>query len=124
MRLPSLLLLTALAFSACPRPDSPGAEERLEALAAPHALDTLMQELVQLRNNIQIQGRALMPDEIAFSEKVDALELQWRQWRNRVRTLQEKVAARQVQADALPLDSLEQKRTTLQVQAEQLLQAW
>lgn len=120
MRTLFLLFLLALVWTACPRAQEPAAAARLDALAAPQLLDTLMEDLVQLRNSIQIQGRALMPDEIAFSEKVDSLEGAWRQWRNRIETLKTRVARGEVAPDTLPLDALESKRDALLQRAREL----
>lgn len=123
MRTVFLLLLLALVWTACPRHESGDAAARLEALAAPQLLDTLMEDLVQLRNSIQIQGRALMPDEIAFSEKVDSLEGAWRQWRNRIETLKVRVENGEAAPDTLPLDALESKRDALLQRARALSSA-
>ncbi len=116
-------LLVIICGNACPQQQSPPPLKRLETLAQPHPLDTLLEDLVQLRNSIQIQSRALMPDEIAFSENVNELENAWRQWRNRVQTLQQKAEKGQVEVDKLPLDALEQIRDSLWAQAKNLTHA-
>jgi len=40
----------------------------------------LLGELVQMRNSINVQGRALTVEEIAFTGKVDDLESMFTQW--------------------------------------------
>lgn len=120
MRTVFLLLLFALVWTACPPNEGSDSAARLEALAAPQLLDTLMEDLTQLRNSIQIQGRALTPDEISFSEKVDSLEGAWRQWRNRIETLKARVESGEAAPDTLPLDALESKRDALLQRARQL----
>lgn len=51
------------------------------------ALDTMVSNLLSLRNSILIQGRALMPDEISFVDRVDDVELGYTEAKDRLQQL-------------------------------------
>jgi hypothetical protein len=74
-------IFAALFLGAC----QPSLEQRISDLhTATQKLGDeaamLLGDLVQQRNSINIQGRALTPEEIAFTGKVDALEARFGQW--------------------------------------------
>jgi len=76
-----LVIFTTLFLVAC----QPSLEQRISELhTATQKLGDeavmLLGDLVQQRNSINIQGRALTPQEIAFTGKVDALEAKIGQW--------------------------------------------
>jgi hypothetical protein len=52
----------------------------LEALKIKKELEPNLEQLRQLNNSIQIQGRALTPEEIKFAKEVNALESRLSHW--------------------------------------------
>lgn len=76
-----LLSAAILLLAAC----QPSLQQRIGNLHATSRqlgleASSLLEDLVQLRNSINIQGRALMPEEIAFTGKVNDLEARFRRW--------------------------------------------
>ena len=81
-----LLLLLPLLLAACVarKPEDSvlkrAAEFYRQSIAAEKALQPKLDQLVQYRNSINVQGRALRPDEIAFVEEVDRVEADLMGW--------------------------------------------
>ncbi len=82
LRVGFLILLIA-ACKSTPK-DNPALQEaaRIHAEAAQieQALQPQLKELIQRKNSINIQGRALTEEEIAFVEKVNAIENSYTYW--------------------------------------------
>lgn len=80
------VLFVALLFS-CQSPQSGGGNDEaakihLEILAIESALADKIDSLIQVRNQLAIQGRALTPEEIAFNNAVTSIESSITYWRD------------------------------------------
>jgi len=70
-------------------------------------LDPRVKDLVSLRNNINIQGRALTPDEITFTGMVNDVEFTYQE------TLQELETLQQLPSDSTRLEKEQAINTVL-----------
>lgn len=89
----SLLLSAAFVLAPTCQPAAADEVKELHAasLEAETALAPKLEELVQRSNSINIQGRALTPEEQAFSEAVSKLESDFAAWQEALRGVGEKV---------------------------------
>lgn len=77
MKYPVIILAAVLFFSCQLQPPAGQAEAEkihLEILAIESALAGKIDSLIQLRNQLAVQGRALTPEEIAFNNQVSGIE--------------------------------------------------
>ena len=80
------LILSILLLSACaPRPQTgkiiaEAQAIQAEAIRIGQEVKTKLQELDQRRISIEVQGRALMPEELAFIDKVNQLTARFIEW--------------------------------------------
>ena len=84
-----ILLTLALAMSQCRQ----SLDDRIQSLHQENQelaakLDSTVKDLVSLRNSINIQGRALTPDEITFTGMVNEVEYTYREVQQNLGTLQ------------------------------------
>jgi len=86
MKYPILFLIAALLCSCQPSQpagaDGDAAKIHLEIIAIEAALAGKVDSLIQLRNQLAIQGRALTPEEIAFNNQVTSIEASISYWRD------------------------------------------
>jgi|APTNR8051073442_1049403.scaffolds.fasta_scaffold00629_18 hypothetical protein len=81
-----IVIFAAGLLFACQSPqpsDNAGeaAKIHLEIIAIEGALAGKVDSLIQLRNQLAIQGRALTPEEIAFNNQVTGIETSMNYWR-------------------------------------------
>jgi len=86
MKYSIFFLITGL-LCACQSPqpaDNAGDAEKvhLEIIAIEAALAGKVDSLIQLRNQLAVQGRELTPEEIAFNNQVSGIEASITYWRN------------------------------------------
>ncbi|MCB9285567.1 MAG: hypothetical protein H6563_16050 [Lewinellaceae bacterium] len=83
----------------------------------------LIDSLVQVRNRINIQGRALSEDEIALVARIDALEHQWLSWQEAFKVVDTRKAAKKSRKTILKEEqSLLQTLRTLMSEAKAIKQ--
>ena len=86
MKYQILVLVATLLFSCQSPPPAGNADEaakiHLEIIAIEAALAGKVDSLIQLRNQLAIQGRALTPEEIAFNNQVTGIEASISYWRD------------------------------------------
>jgi len=78
------IALIAVLLCACatkPKDGDEAAKIHLEALAIEATLATAADSLIQVRNHLAIQGRALTPEEITFNNQVSSIEASLSYWR-------------------------------------------
>ena len=86
---PHLFLATLLALvltTACSNPSNtpqnpPSAPSQQELDRLEIELDSNMDQLTQIRNSIEIQGRQLSPEEIALTKRIALFENQYNKWK-------------------------------------------
>ncbi|MAT55608.1 MAG: hypothetical protein CMN32_14115 [Saprospirales bacterium] len=103
-----ILLTFALATVQCQQ----NLEDHIQALHDQNQklvqqLDPRVKDLVSLRNNINIQGRALTPDEITFTGMVNDVEFTYQE------TLQELETLQQLPSDSTRLEKEQAINTVL-----------
>jgi len=82
-----VLVFIAALLCSCQSPQPADAEAdaakiHLEIIAIEAALAGKVDSLIQLRNQLAIQGRALTPEEIAFNNQVTGIEASMSYWRD------------------------------------------
>ncbi|GAB4243332.1 MAG: hypothetical protein Kow0027_02380 [Saprospiraceae bacterium] len=108
MKMIFILLTFALATVQCQQ----NLEDHIQALHDQNQklvqqLDPRVKDLVSLRNNINIQGRALTPDEITFTGMVNDVEFTYQE------TLQELETLQQLPSDSTRLEKEKAINTVL-----------
>lgn len=120
------LLLTTLILSS----SNTCNDQLLEQIQVLHTQNTeleketagLIDSLVQIRNRINIQGRALTEEEIARVGKIDALEQRWQDWETDFQAITpSKVAKRSRKSVLETQQALQQSLQALKIEAEALL---
>lgn len=77
-----LAILIALTASTC---QDPLMEKILRVHTQTVSLEKetspIMDELIQVRNRINIQGRALTEEELSLTEEINSMETRWEEWK-------------------------------------------
>ena len=115
----TLILSTAIACN----------DQTLEQIQTTHTQNTelekemtgIIESLVQIRNHINIQGRALTEEEIALVSKIDTLEQKWLDWETAFQAIEPGKAAKKSRETILKEEqTLLQTLQTLKTEAETL----
>ncbi|MBK7409361.1 MAG: hypothetical protein IPL49_01180 [Saprospirales bacterium] len=121
-----LLLLAMLIFSSTNTCN----DQLLEQIQVLHLQNTeleketagIIDSLVQIRNRINIQGRALTEEELARVGSIDALEQRWQDWETGFQAITPSTVAKKERKSVLETQqALQQSLQALKIEAEALL---
>ncbi len=105
-----IILLSAITLLGCPPSNENALKEATEiynrSLGIEKEIQPKLEELIQARNSINIQGRALTAEEIQFTDEVNALAERLDSWRNSLPEIPQSGQQETADTEKLPASEL------------------